>query len=213
MTVFQSIIAINGGNLWEKLLIWYEGSVIKDLINWLDGVFGMEFTSYQNFTVSARASNTVRNVIIGLMLGMMIASAMALYTRSVQGKFVRELLRRECFTPERALTLHEVDMFSSLSVRRELSNRGALSRLTRCAAEERYDGLAGKKPFVLDFKTAHFYIPEELKYRADVRYTRRGFRWPQLVAVIAVSVLAAYLLCRYLPALVGLADWLISVLS
>lgn len=213
MSFFQSILAINIQNLWDKILIWYEKSLLKDIADWVDQVFTIEFAGYQNFTVSNRTGATIRNVVIGLMLGMVIASAMAIYIRSVQGKFVRELLRRECFTPDRALTLHEVGMFSNLSVRRELSEKGALARLTCCTEEESYDAQASKKPFVLDFTTAHFYIPEDLKYRAEMRYTRRGFGWLQLAAITVIGVLAAYLLCRYLPALLGFADWLMSALS
>ena len=213
MTVFQSIAAASGGNLWEKILIWYENSPVKTVMDWLDEAFRLEFGGYQNFTVSAQGTLMARNVIIGLMLGIVLASAMALYTKRVQGKFVNELLRRECFTPERALTLHQIGMFTNLSVRRELSAHGALSKVTHCVEEEAYDAQNAKKAFAPDFDTAHFYIPEEMKYRAEVRYALRGFGWPQLVAVIVIGVLAAYLLCRYLPALVGFADWLISALS
>ena len=212
MSVFQ-ILSIQNGNIWEQLQLWYANSLLRDFVLWLDAAFTLPFPGYDNFSVSPQAASTVRSVILGLLLGSIAASVLALYTRKVQGRFIRELLRRECFAPERALTLHEAGMFCSLAVRRELSQQGALARLTRCVEADGYDAQAAKKPFSPDFTTAHFYIPEDLKYRAELRYSRRGFGWPHLLAVVVLGLLAAFLLCRYLPALLGFADWLISALG
>lgn len=68
-------------------------------------------------------------------------------------------------------------------------------------------------PQKIDFLTARFYIPEELKHRADVRFDRSGSGWGQAIATIAISVAVAALLCWLLPDILQLADNIISLAS
>lgn len=214
MVCFQRTMAFSGGNIWEKLLLWYENSVFKELIDYLnDEVFRIELGTYENFSVSSTAGGTLKNIILGLALGAVLAAGLMLYTRAVQGRFVRTLLKRECFTSDRALTLLEAGMFRNVSVRRELASGGALSKLTRCVEAEEADAQTSGVPFQPDFRTAHFYIPEDLKYRAELRYDRKGSGLPQLLLTLVLCIVTAVLLCRYLPALLGFADWMISLLA
>ena len=64
-----------------------------------------------------------------------------------------------------------------------------------------------KKPF--DFVHDKFYIPEVLRYRAELRYTEKGSGVLPLVLTVALTIVASGLLCRYLPNLLAFADWLI----
>ena len=205
---------VNSGNLWEKLLIWYENSLIHELGRFFEeNVFRVDFGIYENFSVGRGVGGTVRTVIIGLMLGMVFATWSMYYTRTVHGRFVRKLLRGECYTADRAMTLREAGMFRNPSIRRELTKGGALTKLTRCVEAEQYDEAKEKKPFAPDFTTAHFYIPEDLKYRADVRYERDGSGLLPFLLTVVVCVIVAILLCRFLPYALGLADWLISLVG
>lgn len=67
--------------------------------------------------------------------------------------------------------------------------------------------------FEIDFATMHFYIPEDLRYRADVRYEKKGSGWLPFIVVSIATVVATALLCVYLPELFQFADNLISFLS
>lgn len=212
--LFSKILMIGGGNLWEKLLVWYENSLIKDIGSFLEEtVFRVDFGVYDNFSVGSGVGGTIRNVIIGLMFGMVIAAAVMFYTRTVHGRFIRTLLRGECFSAEHAMTLRDAGAFRVPSIRRELTKGGALAKLIRCVEAESYDETKEKKPFAPDFTKAHFYIPEDLKYRADVRYDRSGSGGAQFAITLVVCVAVAVLLCRLLPFALGLADWLMSALS
>lgn len=214
MALNSNIMMLLGANLWEKILIWYQNSLLKELVEYLGStVFHVEFSTYENFSLSGGIGGTVRNIILGLMVGTALAAGMMFYTRNVQGRFVRALLKGESFSPERAMTLRETGMFRNTSVRRELSRSGVLSKLTRCVEEENFDSSASKKPFEPDFMTAHFYIPEDLKYRAEVRYDRKGSGLPQLVLTVVACLVVAVVLCRFLPSLLGLADWLMTALA
>ncbi len=204
--LFSKIFAVSSLNLWDKILHWYQTSALKEMLELLESkFFGLNLGEYENFSLSENAGGTIKNIIIGLIIGTILASASAFYTRAVQGKFVRELLRRECFTADAAVTLRECGFFCNPSIRRELSQRGALSKITRCTSE-----ISEDKP--VDFLTARFYIPEDDKYRAEFRYTNSGSRIPHLLLTVAVCILAAFLLLKGLPLLLNLADWLIGVL-
>ena len=214
------------GNIWEKIYSWYQGSLIRELLEYFNTtVFGVEFGVYDNFSVESGLGATVRSLIFGLMLGTIFAGALMYYTKNVHGKFVRVLLKNECFTPEKAMTLRETGMFRSPSVRRELAKNGVLAKLTKrvcatsAAKSTEADGEAADAPKepteepTVDFLKDRFYIPEELKYKAEVRYDKSGSeRFPFAITVIACVILA-FLLCRFMPTLLGLADWLISALA
>lgn len=63
----------------------------------------------------------------------------------------------------------------------------------------------------LDFTEARFYVPEELKYRADVRYERRGIGWVVVLLTVVVAVIGAAWMCRLLPDFVQLMDNIITM--
>ena len=58
----------------------------------------------------------------------------------------------------------------------------------------------------VDFEKDRFYIPEELRIRAELRFARRGSGLLSVVLSVVISTLAAFLLCNLLPVLFGLAN-------
>lgn len=291
MYLFSKIMNLLSANIWERLLKWYQNSLIKEMIDYFaEQVFRVDFRVYDNFSVGAQTGVTVKNVILGIMLGAIVAACAMAYTRRVHGRFVRTLLRRGAHSPETAITLREAGLFCNPSVRRALLG-GVLSKLTRCVETEEYlaahaekiDGTATgdegaaelddtepyenrEEPselatetiaeavssgssmasegalgddsndvsndteatdgdssdvrglvvvdgFTPDLLTARFYIPEALKYRAEVRYEQRGSGILPLILTVVACIAIAILLCRFLPSLLGLADGLINVFS
>ena len=63
----------------------------------------------------------------------------------------------------------------------------------------------------IDFLTARFYVPEDLKHRADVRFDSRGSGWAPAIASVAVVIFLTILLCWLLPHVLWLADAIISL--
>ncbi|MBQ9774229.1 MAG: hypothetical protein IJW30_06155 [Clostridia bacterium] len=86
--------------------------------------------------------------------------------------------------------------------------------------EPKKRGLAGFKftprkkqdeaSYVIDFSTAHFYIPEDLKYRVEVRFERKGSGRLLVVFTIIGSILFTALTCRFLPDIFQLMDNIIG---
>ncbi len=234
MYLYSKIIEISKANIWEKILVWYQNSLIKELFDSFgERIFHVDFQVYENISLGAGAGATAKNLILGLMLGTIIAACVMAYTRRVHGRFVRALLRREALSPETAITLRETGLFRNPSVRRALLG-GALSKLTRCVETEEFvaaraeqadqteadpnqapaaRGLVEVDGFTPDLLTARFYIPEDLKYRAEFRYEQRGSGTWQLILTIVLAIAISVLLCQVLPALFGLADRLVNVFS
>ncbi len=65
----------------------------------------------------------------------------------------------------------------------------------------------------IDFTTAHFYIPEDLKYRAEVRFRHNGSTWGLFFVTLPVVIVLAALVCTFLPELLQMTDNLISYLG
>ncbi len=71
------------------------------------------------------------------------------------------------------------------------------------------DQLAGGER--LDFTVARFYIPENLKYRAEIRFEQKGSGWIPVVLTVLFSIVGAALVCWLLPDFVQLLDNLIAM--
>ncbi|MBQ2735619.1 MAG: hypothetical protein IJF33_07270 [Clostridia bacterium] len=223
----------NSETLWEKLSAWYQNSLLCELLNYIgDTYFSVQFDAYDNFSISSEAGVTVRNAILAAMLGIVIAAVMTAYYRNDRGPggFVRHLLKEEVYSPEKAKTLLELGYFRNPTIRRELARGSTLRMVVRCreaeeaalAAEEPANNLQNgvkkrktyaRKTTKIDFRTAHFYIPEELRHRADVRFDKKGSDWGRVIATAIVTIGVASALCWLLPDVLHLADNLINILS
>ena len=230
MVLLTSILASGSGDsFWEQLVSWYENSTLYEIIAYLEErYFSLEFGAYENFSVSSEAGVMIRQVIFGVAIGLVIASAMIAFTRTKLGGFVRKLLKQECLSPETAKTLDELGFFRDATIRRELSRGVTLRKVVYCREEEEYkksnddikksndyknEVSSKEQKFQFDFTTAHFYIPEELKYRAEIRFDRKGSNWLIFFGSVVIAVVFAALLCWLLPDLMQMADNLLSMMA
>jgi len=83
----------------------------------------------------------------------------------------------------------------------------------RKSAKERAKDFFFEKRFKLraiDFHTARFFIPEALRFRAEIRFREKGSSPLWLIPAVLL-VIALFLLClRFIPAFVGMLDVSIS---
>ena len=222
----------NSNGLWEKLAAWYQNSVIREVLAFLkERYFTVTFPGYENLSLGANANATAETLVFAFAVGMILAAGVSAFSKTRLGKFVRIFLREEIHSPEKAKTLMELGVFRDTTLRRELTRGVNLRRVIRCREEEEHRQQQAERraayeeahkeepnapafteePFRMDFLTAHFYIPEELRYRADVRYTVRGSGWgPFLITAAAIVVLSA-VACFFLPDILQLIDNIISM--
>ena len=239
---------LSGDSLWESIVSWYENSLLNEIIQYLEGkYFSVDFGAYENFALSSDAGATAQTIIIGIAIGIVIATGVTAFTRNKLGGFVHKLIKQECHSPESAQTLLELGYFRSETIRRELTRGINLRTVVRCKEEEDFliseyestkpqsaecaeeqtedsqDPVAAqdasavqkgrKSGYKIDFQKDRFYIPQDLKYRAEIRFERKGSGWILFAASFLIAVLFMGIACWALPELLQMADNLISMIA
>ena len=211
-------------SFFESLSAWYQNSIICEILTYLEEkYFSVSMDAYQNLSVSSNTATNIRNMILAIALGIIIASAMMVYTRRGMGGFIRKMLKSDCTSPENAKTLSELGYYNNFSIRRALKSRVTFGKLVKCKEEEEWaqeesfthetDQTDVRPPFRLDCSTMHFYIPEDLRYRAEIRFEKKGTSWMFFVIILIGTIIGAALLCWLAPQLLKLTDNLITLLS
>lgn len=140
---------------------------------------------------------SLAKVIWSFYIGIVLAAFVMWYNQKFIGGVARKLLKREILSEEKAITVKEGG-FKGFFVKRALRNEySALRKVVYCTVDK-------PKLKKKDLETARFYIPEELKYRADVKFHGRN---TSIVIIIAGSIamfIMAVLCLEYIPDLVEL---------
>ena len=226
ISLMQFFLTAGSESLWEKLSVWYQNSIFYELFNYFnEKYFTVEFGAYENFSMGAGASAMAQTLVYAIAVGVIVAAAMAVYTRSVLGGFVRKLLLEGANSPETAKRLSEVGFFRNAAIRRELAKGVTLRKVVRCCEEEAFQAAAAEdgagkgsasknaKGFRPDFLTARYYIPEELRYRAEIRFEKKGSSWGLFFIATAGAIVIAALIGFFLPDIFQLMDNIIGMMT
>ena len=171
-------------------------------------------------------------LIIGLFAGLAVAAFASVVNKQINGAFVSKLVECDCLSPENAKTLSELDSAHILSVRMGLVHGVNLRRVVRCREEDEHQALMRQKeeeyakmreenpklpkrfapkPFRVDLENHHFYIPEDMKYVAQVKFERRGNSVKSAIVWGVVILVAFVALVLFLPSLLGLLDGIVGL--
>lgn len=192
---------------------------------------------YSNFELS-NPFISLKLIIWSLFIGFVAASLLAVYNKRVIGGFVKKLLSEQCLSPDAAITLTELgygtDFFIKSALRGDNALNRFVSRVDSAQNNVNTDGtndgadIADVKPEAIpddkapakkrgsrekkniDFMTARFYIPEDVKYRAEVRYASRGTDLFSLFLCVFIFAAAAFAALYLIPDLIQLIDNFIS---
>ena len=205
-----------------------EQSLISELWDYFnEKYFSPQYGEYEHFTVEASSLVSFRNIVFAFFIGINIAAIMAIFDKRVLGDFARKLIREEALSPETAMTLSELGYYKNTAIRSSLRSGYTLRRVVRCVEEEQYNAAlkqkrlefeasGGKKfrevPFKVDFETAHFYIPDELKYTAEIKFNKKGTNWLTFAGVFVGSVAVMFLTFWLYPDILQLIDNFLSML-
>ena len=202
----------SSASFWELIATWYQNSTLGELISYFkETYFTVHFGTYDNFSVTERTAEMVNTIIPALIWGIIIAAIATFYSRRIVGSFVRTLCEKEAFSPQNGVTLFDVGLFRSTVVRRELSKSAFLRKVVFCREEQAFLLEKGKDAtYKIDFTRDHFYIPEDLKDRAEIRYNTKGSTWLHVVLTVVLVPLVVGLLCRFMPNILQAIDSLIT---
>ena len=209
VTVFS---LAGASSFWEQIAGWYQNSTLGELVSYFkETYFTIRFGAYDNFSITEQTANTVNRIIPALILGIIIAAVATVFSRRLVGDFVRTLIEKEALSPERGVTLLETGAFRSTVVRRELCRGVFLKKVVFCREEQAFLDEKGKDAtYEIDFTKDHFYIPEDLKYRAENRFNQKGTGWLSVVLTVILVPLVVGLICRFMPNILQFADSIIT---
>lgn len=197
----------------------------------VDKYFSIDLPYLENFSIKSGGLVSIRGIIIGIAVGIVIAAACTVYNKRYIGSFVRRVISCRCFDAASAKTLDELGYLKSAGVRGVIKSGGSLSRWVRCTEEDEFFAEIEKKraefeeahkddakkpkfvepEFKRDLNTMHFYIPEEKKYAAEIRFEDKGANFGVLIVVIIAALLLCAFICYFLPDLLKMIDNFISI--
>ncbi len=216
------------------LFITKEKSLIEELWEYfIDTYFSPEIPHLNNISFGTGTMISLRMILVGFTFGLIFASFITIYNKRFIGGFVRKLLKEECLSSDRAMTLSELGAEKNLLIRFSLREGSPLSRWVRCAEEDIYNAQMAKKceefeeahknekkppkfkrmPFKRDAKTMHYYIAEEKKHAADIKFDAKGANWISFILVAVISIILCAFLSFVLPDIIVMIDNFISVVN
>ena len=188
---------------------------------------------YPNLDMGTGTMLSVRLIIIGLFIGLIVACFVSVFTKQVLGKAVRAILEKQAFSPDTAMTLEDIGIEKNDILCYAVSKNGNVRRVVRCVEEEEHYAALAQARAEYEAKRAsgdklpafketsysinpyadRFYIPEELAARAAVRYDPKGNNWRTFILTVLVSLIGAALLLRILPVFFNFIDSVIGWLA
>lgn len=209
-------------SLWEE--IWEYLS---------DTYFSVDMPYLENFTIKGNALVSIRMIIIGIAVGIVVAAISTVYTKRYIGDFVRKVIYEECFDEKSAKTLYDLGYLKSPGVRGAVKSGGTLSRWVRCVEEDEFLTSVNKKreefeefhkndekppkfkapEFKRDCNTMHFYIPKEKTYAAEVKFDKQGANLGSAILVSVAALLLCAFACYIVPDLIKMVDNFITIVG
>ena len=166
----------------------------------LAAAFGVAAGEYENFNFDASAARTATTFIIAACIGVVLAALYNFYQRSVPGYVVRTILRAQALSPETAKTAEELGLAAKPLCLWELVRGTTLRRVIHSVQNEQHN-----ETLVQNSET-RYYIPEEAKYRAELRFDKKGNGVIALILTAILSGALAILLIKLLPWFLNIID-------
>ena len=161
----------------------------------------------------ASGKGTFELIVVCIYIGFVAASAVAIWQRRLMGSYIRALIDAGATDGAHAKTLAEVGFEKSLSVKRALRGTGLFAGTVYEASEQvEFDREDHALPIYresFDAEKARFYIPEPLKYRAQVRFEKKGTHVMALIVGAILFAVIAVLMLIYKEKIISLvSEWL-----
>lgn len=185
-----------------------------DILSAIKDFFNPTLEGYTNFSFSASQQKMLPLIIFALFFGVFLASFYTLYVRSLLGGIVRKLIHQEIFDPARAKTADELGYGKNLFILHALKSPYSLRRVLRSTELDAH--LAEEKSavdFRPDPKNEHFYLPEDDKYKAEMRFGKSATAPHTILFVLLGIILCEVVVFAFLPELVSFFDNVVSIFS
>ncbi len=214
MNLYYAIAAETDTTFWE------------DVWNYLYDVYLRVDGNYQNLGLEKMPLFSIRLTVLGIFVGIIIACVAMAYHKQFLGGIVRRLIERGCLSPENAMTAAELGYVKNPFIKYALERSTSLRSVVKCVEEENfyrrqaadmqvYEEKRKSEPklpryksreYIIDTATDRFYIPEDKRIRAEIRFEKKGSGWLSTVISIAIMLVAFFALLLVLPQVLGFLD-------
>ncbi len=204
----------------EELPLW------KELWQYFYNTYLDPSEYYEHIDVGTGTLLSVRIIILGLCIGMVLAGFGAVFNKRVLGNVVRKILSAGALSPESAMTLEELGYENNFFVRLAVRKSTSLRRVVKCREEQEFNAsqtekyneylkLKAENKNIPKFKDTEykinpyadaFYIPEEMKYMADIKFDKKGSTWLGAIIFTIVMVVVFVAIMVALPHILGLIN-------
>ena len=198
----------------------------EDVWNYLYDVYLRVDGNYENIGFEKTPLFSLRLTVLGIFLGAIIACVIMAYNKQVLGGAVRRMIGREALCADKALTLAELGYNKNVIMRNAFCSSSTMRRFVKCVGEQEFieeqNGLreeyekrvaAGEDlpkfkeiEYVIDPDTDKFYIPEDLRIRAEIRFEKKGSGWVSTLITILLMCVVFFIVLLILPMIFGAAD-------
>ncbi len=189
-----------------------------------DGQTGVDGsgTIYENLGFEKSPLFSLRLSIIFAFIGVAIACFAMLYNKRTIGGIVRKIIAEGASSPESAKTLAELGLDRKILTRNAIVRNVTLRRYVKCVEEEEYLSKYAdlqdakrkvKSKYYIDLKTDRFYIPEEKRIQAEIRYEKKGSNLFSVIFAIVLLSIALLLIFSFLPNILGMIDSAVSAVK
>ena len=206
----------------------YSNTHLQGIVSKYYDVYFNFAIEYDNLGLTVSDFKMICAIICGFCIGMIIAVFSSLYTKRVLGDLVRATIAADALSPESAKTLYELGFADKLLLRRAVAKSVSLRRVLKCREEE--DFIAelnakreeyaqkrednGRLPkfkeseYKIDPSADAFFIPEELKYTAEIKFDKKGASMRSAIATSVIVIIAFIAVMIALPELLEFLDGL-----
>jgi len=177
--------------------------------------FTPNFGTYEHLTFF-NDPTMFKILIIGIYIGLIIASLFTFYNRRILGEFVRKLDSEGALSPETAKTLEELGYSKKrlvkLSLKRGYSLRRVISYTSAANTDEneeiKGENLANASTLgqKVDLSKDKFYLPEEKRDITVSRFRAKGSGPLSIVLLAVIGLVAVVLIFKIAPIIVNLLD-------
>ncbi len=139
-------------------------------------------------------------VVWGLYFGLIAAGLMSVYYKRYLGKFVRGLIKKEAFSPDTALSLKALGLDKMFLLKRAITHSNVFSSIVYEKNDEVVINDGRALPVYhskIDFSSARFYIPYELRIRAGMKFEKKGSHIVLVIIAALMYFILALLITSY----------------
>lgn len=161
-------------------------------------------------------------IVIGIYIGLIVASLFAFYNRRVLGGFIRKLDSEGALSPENAKTLAELGYDKNPFIKLSLKHGYSLRRVVSYSFKDTDGGSEAKGESLInaatlkqkiDLSEDSFYLPEEKRDVTVSRFRLKGSGPLSVILIAVLGLIAVVLIFKIAPVIVNLLDSALQGLS